>query len=222
MRILLVEDDVVVATGVEEALRRESYSIDHCLSAEDALPAIATTGYDLAIVDIGLPGMNGRSFIDRIRRDGNSIPVIILSALDGFDDRVRGLDVGADDYVTKPFSIAELSARIRARLRRDSGEGRQGIVAGALRMHLGLRTADVSGTPIDLTAREWDVLFELAIAAPRIVSKQKLTDSLGGWRSEITSNAVEIYVSRIRAKLHGTGVGVLTVRGLGYRLEEQH
>ncbi len=219
MRILLVEDDAIVAAGVEEALTRASYSVDRCVSAEDALLAVAATRYDLAIVDIGLPGMDGRSFVERLRRDGDRLPVIILSALGGLEDRVRGLDGGADDYVAKPFLVPELLARVRALLRREQGAGRQEIVAGALRIDLGRRVAEVAGVPVDFTGREWDVLVQLVAASPKVVSKQKLTDSLGAWRNEITPNAIEIYVSRIRAKLQGAGVVVATIRGLGYRLD---
>lgn len=221
MRILLVEDDPIVAAGVEEALVRAGYSVDRCGSAEDALPAVEETGYDLAIVDIGLPGMDGRSFVERLRHDGNRLPIIILSALGELEDRVRGLDGGADDYVSKPFLVPELLARVRALLRRDQGAGRQEIAVGSLRIDLGRRTAEVAGIPVDFTGREWDVLVQLVSASPKVVSKQKLTDSLGAWRNEITPNAIEIYVSRIRAKLQGAEVVVRTIRGLGYRLDPE-
>lgn len=214
MRILLVEDDPIVAAGVEEALERATYSVDRCGADEDALLAVGGTQYDLGIVDIGLPGMDGHSFVERLRRNGNRFPVIVLTALGGLEDRVRVLDGGADDYVAKPFLVPELLARVRAQLQRDRGAVRQEISAGSLRIDLGQRTAEIAGELVDFTEREWDVLVQLVTASPKVVSTQKLTDSLGTWRNEI-----EIYVSRIRGKLQGAGVVVHTIRGLGYRLD---
>lgn len=221
MRILVVEDDEIVASGLAEALRRVDYSVDRCASGEDALVAFGTTEYDLAIVDIGLPGMDGRRLIELVRRRGNPVPVVILTALGGLEDRVRGLDGGADDYMIKPFLMPELLARIRALLRRERSSGQAEIVIGALRIDIGRRVAEMAGVPVDLTGREWDVLVQLATASPKAVTKQKLIDSLGAWGNEISSNAVEIYISRLRTKLQGAGVVVRTIRGLGYRLDDK-
>jgi two-component system, OmpR family, response regulator len=220
MRILIVEDDIAVATGLLEVLQRAGYSVDHLPRAEPAESVAGMTHYDLAIVDIGLPGMDGYELIRRWRRRRLAIPVLILNAREGVRDRVMGLDIGADDYVLKPFEVPELLARIRALIRRSGSATSSELVAGKVRIDLSRRIAEVNDQALDLTSREWDILQQLVIASPKALSKQKMAESLSRWDNELTSNAVEIYVSRLRTKLRNCGIEIHTIRGLGYRLQE--
>lgn len=219
MRVLLVEDDAALAAGIVEGLERAGMSVDHLGAAEPAESALALTAYDLAIIDLGLPGMDGLELIRRVRRRKLTLPILILTARDGLDDRVKGLDIGADDYLVKPFLLPELQARARALIRRGGAATSSTLTIGPLTLDLGLRTASLDGTELELTGREWDVLQHLMLAAPKVLSKKKLMESLSSWDSEISPNAIEIYVSRLRAKLADSGVTIRTVRGIGYRLE---
>lgn len=220
MRILLVEDDPMVADGIREGLEKAGFAVDHTAAAEPAASALALTHYDLAIVDIGLPRMDGHELIRRLRRRGIKVPILILTARDGLDDRVTGLDLGADDYMVKPFHLPELLARLRALIRRSRSAIASELSAGSLRLDLARRTASVRGAPLDLTGREWDILQQLMLATPNVVNKQKMVESLSEWDNELTSNAVEIYISRLRNKLQGGDVEIRTIRGIGYRLDE--
>lgn len=219
MRVLVVEDDLTLAAGLVEALEREGFRVDHLGAAEPAEGAFGLTAYDLAIVDIGLPGMDGLELIRRVRRRGTLTPILILTARDALDDRVGGLDAGGDDYLLKPFLLPELLARVRALIRRSRAAASLVLTVGELALDIHAHSATLAGDALALTGREWNVLEQLALAVPRVVAKQKLADSLSQWDKEITPNAVEIYVSRLRAKLAGSRVGIRTVRGIGYRLE---
>lgn len=219
MRVLVVEDDLTLAAGLVEALEREGFQVDHLGAAEPAEGAFGLTAYDLAIVDIGLPGMDGLELIRRVRRRGTLTPILILTARDALDDRVGGLDAGGDDYLLKPFLLPELLARVRALIRRSRAAASLMLQVGELALDVQAHRATLLGEALELTGREWNVLEQLALAVPRVVAKQKLADSLSQWDKEITPNAVEIYVSRLRAKLAGSRVGIRTVRGIGYRLE---
>ena len=220
MRILLVEDDPMVADGIREGLEKAGFAVDHTAAAEPAESALALTHYDLAIVDIGLPRMDGHELIRRLRRRAIEVPILILTARDGLDDRVIGLDLGADDYMVKPFHLPELLARLRALIRRSRSATTSELSAGSLRLDLARRTASARGAPLDLTGREWDILQQLMLATPNVVNKQKMVESLSEWDNELTSNAVEIYISRLRNKLQGGDVEIRTIRGIGYRLDE--
>lgn len=219
MRVLVVEDDLTLAAGLVEGLERAGVRVDLLGAAEPAEGAFGVTAYDLAIVDIGLPGMDGLELIRRVRRRGVLTPILILTARDGLDDRVVGLDVGGDDYLVKPFLLPELLARVRALIRRSRAAASLVVTVGELALDIDAHRATLAGDALELTGREWNVLEQLALAVPRVVAKQKLADSLSQWDKEITPNAVEIYVSRLRAKLAGSRVGIRTVRGIGYRLE---
>jgi DNA-binding response OmpR family regulator len=219
MRILLVEDDLPLAAGLVEALERERFQLDHLARAEPAEAVLAHTAYDLAIVDIGLPGMDGLELIRRVRRGGVLTPMLILTARDALDDRVQGLDLGADDYLVKPFLLPELLARVRALIRRSRAAASLVLDVGALCLDMARRSASLAGVALELTGREWDVLEQLALAMPKVVAKDKLADSLSQWDKEVTVNAVEIYISRLRGKLAAGGVDIRTVRGIGYRIE---
>jgi DNA-binding response OmpR family regulator len=172
----------------------------------------------MAIIDIGLPRMDGLTLVQRLRVRGQNLPVMMLTARDSLHDRVEGLNGGADDYLVKPFLLPELVARVHALIRRSRSVASSVMQMGELTLDLGLREASLSGQALDLTGRELDVLQQMLLAAPNVVNKQKLVDSLSRWDREITVNAIEIYVSRLRTKLEGSNIGIVTVRGIGYRL----
>jgi DNA-binding response OmpR family regulator len=220
MRILLVEDDVMLAESICEGLEKGGFSVDHLGAAEPAESALGLTAYDLAIVDIGLPRMSGLELIRRLRLRNIQLPVLVLTARDGLDDRIQGLDLGADDYMVKPFQLPELLARMRALIRRSCSAASSELKCGALRLDLARHIATAFGQVLDLTGREWEILQQLMLASPNVVAKQKMAESLSAWENEITANAVEIYVSRLRQKVQQCGVEIRTIRGIGYRLDE--
>ena len=220
MRILVVEDDPMVADGIKEALSCTGYTADHVKSAELAERVLRTENFDLAIVDLGLPQADGHELIRRMRRAGHNLPVLILTARDSLEDCVSGLDTGADDFMTKPFRLPELIARVRALIRRHHSVTSSRFSYGELEMDNASHTARLKGKELELPGREWSLLETLLMSSPSVVSKDKLVQSLGGWDSDLTPNAVEVYVSRLRAKLSPAGIQIRTVRGIGYRLDE--
>jgi len=220
MRVLVVEDDRVVGDAVQRALSLEGFAVDHVESAERAKAALHAESFDLAVVDIGLPHEDGLQLVRDLRRRGRTLPVLMLTARDGLSDRVTALDLGADDYLTKPFQVAELLARCRALVRRAHGVASTEISLGALRLDLVHKSASSDGAPLDLTHREWSILECLALNAGRIVSKERLMSAVTSWSDDITPNAVEVYVSRLRGKL-GDAAVIRVIRGLGYRLDER-
>lgn len=220
MRILLVEDDMLVADGIREGLINAGFAADHVTAAEPAESALELTHYDLAIVDIGLPRMNGHELIRRLRRHGIQLPILILTARDVLDDRIVGLDLGADDYMVKPFHLSELLARLRALIRRSRSAISSELQVGEIRLDLARRSASIRDVAIELTGREWEILQQLMLACPNVVAKNTMVESLSEWDNEITSNAIEIYISRLRSKVHDSGVEIRTIRGIGYRLDE--
>jgi DNA-binding response OmpR family regulator len=220
MRVLVVEDDQVVGDAVQRALSLDGHAADHVETAERARAALHAETFDLAIVDIGLPREDGLQLLRDLRRRGRNLPVLMLTARDGLSDRVSALDLGADDYLTKPFQVAELLARCRALVRRANGVASTKITFGPLQLDLAHREAVIHGAPLDLTRREWSVLECLVLNAGRIVSKEKLISAVASWNDELTPNAVEVYVSRLRTKL-GDAVVIRVIRGLGYRLDDK-
>lgn len=218
MRILLAEDDPVIADGVGRALRRSGFAVDHVSAGNDADAALASQPYDLVILDLGLPRLSGIEVLKRLRGRKSALPVLILTAQDGVDERVRGLDAGADDYLTKPFALPELEARVRALTRRGTGQPRC-IEVGDLAYDQADRVVKIKGELVELSAREIGLLEILILRVGRLVSKDQLVDHLCGWGEEVSSNAIEVYVHRLRKKLEISGVRVVTVRGLGYCLE---
>ncbi|MDD0839031.1 response regulator transcription factor [Curvibacter sp. HBC61] len=230
MRLLLVEDDVMVASGIKLGLSDAGYAVDWVGSGERAEEVLRAETFDAAIIDIGLPGMSGLDLTRRLRLSdvaSRTMPVLILTARDALQDRVQGLDLGADDYMVKPFELPELLARLRALLRRSQAATSAVLSFGPLEMDTASRRATVrSGTDgrqtvIDLGPREWTVMEYLLINAPKPASKDKLLAALTGWDKEITPNAVEVYISRLRSKLEPHGLALRSIRGFGYRLELQ-
>jgi DNA-binding response OmpR family regulator len=219
MRILVVEDDALVADAMRRGLVEAGFAVDHLGSAEHAEAALTQEHFDLALVDVGLPGADGFELVRRLRRSGSRLPVLIVTARDALADRVNALDLGADDYLVKPFAVPELAARCRALIRRATSVGSSAMTLGSLHLDLAGRNARVGDREIELTRREWAVLECLALHVGEVVGKERLLQAIASWDDEITANAVEVYISRLRAKL-GDAVRLRTVRGLGYRLDE--
>lgn len=218
MRILIAEDDAIIADGLTRSLRQGGYAVDWAPNGLEADTALMTSSYDLLILDLGLPKLAGLEVLKRLRARGAQVPVLILTALDGTGDRVKGLDLGADDYMVKPFELAELEARVRALTRRSAGTAPT-IQCGSLAYDQIGRVAYVDGVVLDLSAREIGLLEVLLTRMGRLVSKDQLVDHLCGWGEEVSHNAIEVYVHRLRKKLEPGGVKIATVRGLGYCLE---
>jgi DNA-binding response OmpR family regulator len=219
MRLLVVEDDDMVADAIERGLSAESFSVHRVSSAEAARAAIDAEEFALAVVDVGLPGSDGLTFVRRLRSAGIAMPTLVLTARCTLTDKVKALDIGADDFLSKPFEPAELAARCRALLRRAGG-----AVEGVVRLHrmsvdLAGRRLCIDDDEVELTAREWLVLECLVRRTGQIVPKERVQQALAGPDQDITANAVEVHVSRLRAKL-GDAALIRTLRGLGYRLEE--
>lgn len=220
MKILIVEDDPVLADGLTRSLRQADFAVDCIYDGEQADHVLTTQNYDLVILDLGLPMLNGFEVLRRLRRRGATVPALVLTARDALEDRVKGLDLGADDYMTKPFDMPELEARVRALIRRGQSGGSSLLTHGPLTLDTGGRRAMLSGAPLDLSARELGVLEVLLLRCGRVVNKEQLAEQLYGWDDEVGSNAIEVYVHRLRKKLEPSGVSIRTIRGLGYMLEK--
>ena len=219
MRVLVVEDDPLVGDGIRRALNGGGFAADLVGSAEFARAALDTESFDLVIADIGLPRQDGLQFVRALRSRGQLVPVLILTARDGLEDRVTALDLGADDYLTKPFQVPELLARCRALIRRANSVASALMSFGDLELDTSRKSVTASGRALELSQREWAILECLILNAGHIVSKNKLMSTIADWSEDLTLNAVEVYVSRLRAKLGGAAV-ISTVRGLGYRIDE--
>ena len=216
MRILLIEDDTVLGTAVRDQIAGDGHSADWVTRLDAARDAMAGAAYDLVLLDLMLPDGRGIGFLKTLRGRGDVTPVIILTALDQVSDRIEGLNAGADDYLVKPFDLAELSARIGSVARRYSGNPNPIITHGALEIALSARSIRRDGRPVTLTAREW-ALFEALLTRPdQLMSKAQLEEKLYAFDAEIESNTIEVHVSRLRKKL-GSGA-IVTERGMGYRL----
>jgi two-component system OmpR family response regulator len=219
MRLLIVEDHPILADGLIKALKASDYAVDHATTGEAADHMLAAQPYDAVILDIGLPKLDGYEVLRRMRHRGSKTPVLMLTARDALEDRVRGLDLGADDYLTKPYDLPELEARVRALIRRGQSGGSAELHQGDLVLDTAGRRATIKGAPLELSARELGVLEVLMLRAGRVVSKEQLAEQLYGWGEEVGANAIEVYVHRLRKKLEPSGTSVRTIRGLGYLLE---
>lgn len=220
MRILIAEDDPVLADGLTRSLRHSDYAVDCVTSGDQADHVLLSQKYDLIVLDLGLPKLDGFEVLRRLRHRGSKVPVLVLTARDTLDDRVKGLDLGADDYLTKPFDLPELEARVRALIRRGQSGGGSELVHGALKLDTAGRRATLNDAPLELSARELGVLEVLMLRSGRVVNKEQLAEQLYGWDEEVGVNAIEVYVHRLRKKLEPAGVTIRTIRGLGYLLEK--
>jgi two-component system OmpR family response regulator len=220
MRILLAEDDPAIADGICAALRHAGHAVDHVASGNLADHALHDHNYDLLVLDLGLPTLDGSEVLRRLRGRGGVVPVLVVTARDGLPERIRVLDLGADDYLVKPFALSEFEARVRALLRRANSRGMPELQVGRLRLDLPGHRVWIDQTPLELTAREFGLLEALALRADKVTSRAQLIEALCDWDQELTDNGLDIAIHRLRRKLHGSGSGVRTIRGLGYLLEE--
>jgi len=219
MRILIAEDDSLLAEGLTRSLRDSGYAVDCVKTGAEADSATTAFEFDLLILDLNLPKMNGLEVLKRLRGRSRELPVLILTAQNGVGDRVRGLDFGADDYLAKPFALEELKARVRALTRRATGGVPTLFRDGGLSYDPVGKVARIHGEVLDLSARESTLLEMLVQRTGRWVSKEQLLDHLCEWGEEVSINAIEVYVHRLRKKLKAAGVEIVTVRGLGYRIQ---
>jgi DNA-binding response OmpR family regulator len=218
MRILVVEDDSLLARGLRRVLTRAGHAVDHAETGAQADKALRAASYGLVVLDIGLPDIDGFEVLRRLRLRHSATNVLVLTARDAVEDRVHGLDLGADDYLTKPFSVTEFEARVRALLRRTSLPA-GAVSVGRLTVDVEAKSVKSNGTSIDLTAREW-ALLELFMARPgRVLSKEQIAQQLADYDAHLSPNAIEVYVSRLRSKIEAAGVRIRTVRGFGYLWE---
>lgn len=221
MRILLVEDDVMIGEAIGFALRESSYAVDWVVDGNAALHAVAGHQYDLILLDLGLPKQDGFTVLTTLRQQQNDVPVLIISARDGLDDRITGLDLGADDYVLKPFDMAELHARMRAVLRRKTGTATPLMSNGVLTLNPANRCVWLQASdPIQLSNREYALLHALMVRSGAILSRAQLEERIYGWGDEVDSNAVEFLIHSLRKKLGTTSIK--NVRGAGWMVAKQH
>lgn len=219
MRLLLVEDNEALAEGLIAILRGSGYALDWVSDGASALAALSTERFDLVVLDLNLPEIDGLDVLKTIRGRQNRTAVLILTARGAPEERVRGLDLGADDYLTKPFDIGEFEARIRVLLRRQAGHRASSVTFGRVTLDLTSRTFSVGDQPIDIPAREVALLETLFLRAGKVVAKEAIMQSLTGFDEDLSANAIEQYVSRLRRRLAPHGLTVKTARGIGYYLD---
>jgi len=220
MHILLVEDDAPLAESTSNALRAQGWRVDHTARGEPVALSLQRDAYDLLILDIGLQGIDGFETLRRARAQGSRVPVLMLTARDAVEDRVRGLEAGADDYLVKPFALSELVARSRALVRRSEARLDDVLSLGRLRLDLRALRGFVDGQPLGLSPREFALLQYLMLKADKIVPREQLVAMVPDWGAATSGNAVDLQVSRLRGKVERAGLRIRTVRGLGYLLEE--
>lgn len=216
MRVLLIEDDALLASGLQVALRRALYTVELVADGAAAVTALRDNAFDLAILDLGLPGLDGTAVLQAVRSGGNDLPILILSARDAMRDRIGGLDLGADDYLVKPFDLDELLARLRVIVRRRGGRAINRIVLGALVLEIDSQRVTIRDEPVELKRLEFMLLKLMAESPQRVYSRAQLEESLYGWGEGAESNTIDVHVHHLRRKL-GADV-VKTIRGVGYRL----
>lgn len=219
MRVLLVEDDTLLGDGIQEGLKMGGYAVDWVEDGQSALLAFRTEEYSLCILDLNLPKLDGLSVLRQLRASGNHLPILILTARDSREDKVKGLDLGADDYLTKPFDLDELLARSRALVRRASGSGAVMLNHGSVSLDPTSRRVSIAGEGVTLSGKEYTLLFDLISHPSRIRSRSELEQSLYAWGEEVESNAIEVYIHHLRKKLGSDFIR--TVRGMGYTLGDK-
>jgi len=218
MRLLIVEDDAALARGILKVFRAEGLAVDHATNGQDALAMVQMEPYSALILDLGLADMDGLTVLRHIRQAHLTVPILILTARDGTMDRVNGLDQGADDYLSKPFAIEELEARVRALIRRGQGNPEPVTTLGNFTLDRITGAAYIGGELLELTRRERAVLETLVVKAGNVVPKSRLTADVFGYDDPVAPNALEVYIARLRRKLENSGIQIVTVRGLGYLL----
>lgn len=219
MRLFIVEDDLVLADGLKNSLMQSGYAIDVANDGANADSILAYQVFDLVVLDLGLPKLSGFEVLKRLRSRGSKTPVLILTANDNTDDRVKGLDLGADDYLSKPFILAELEARVRALIRRGQVGGSAVIAVGKLQLDTVNHAATYNNASLNLSARELAVLEILMLKAGKVVNKEQMLEKLCNFDEDISDNALEVYLHRLRKKLNHSDINISTFRGLGYMLE---
>uniref|UniRef100_A0A7C2B9N2 Response regulator n=1 Tax=Pseudomonas graminis TaxID=158627 RepID=A0A7C2B9N2_9PSED len=219
MRLLLVEDDVALGEGIHQALTREGYTVDWVKDGASALHALLSEVFDLAILDLGLPRLDGLAVLRRLRESGSALPVLILTARDATEDRIAGLDAGADDYLIKPFDLSELKARLRALLRRSAGRARVMIEHAGIRLDPTTQQVTYKDEPVALTPKEYQLLYELLSPPGRVMTRERLMQLLYGWNEEAESNTLEVHIHHLRKKF--SSELIRTVRGVGYLVEDR-
>ncbi|MEX1826233.1 response regulator [Luteibacter sp. CQ10] len=220
MRILLAEDDASIAAAVRASLEQSGHAVDHVNDGLSADTALRGHDYDLLVLDLGLPSLDGSDVLARARKRGSGVPVLVITAREGLKERVRVLDLGADDYLVKPFALVEFEARVRALARRRTSNGTPEFRIARLRLDIPGHRAWVGDAPLDLTAREFGLIEALATRADKVTSRAQLVEALCNWDEDLTDNGLDIALHRLRKKLQGSGTNVRTIRGLGYLLEE--
>ena len=219
MRILIAEDDAVIANALVRTFTQDNYAVDHVKDGAHADLMLQESVYDLVILDLGLPKMDGMEVLKKLRQRGEKVAVLILTARDAIESRVKGLDLGADDYLTKPFNLDELEARVRALIRRGALGSNTALKCANLSLNVADKLAMNGEISLPLSAREFSLLEVLMTRANKVVSKEQLLESLVNWDDEISDNAIEVYVHRLRKKIAPSGASIRTIRGLGYLLE---
>jgi DNA-binding response OmpR family regulator len=216
MRVLLIEDDPLLGDALQAGLHDNGFAVEWLRDGEAGLAAMAADRFDAVVLDLGLPRLDGRRLLERRRSQGDGTPVLVLTARDALEDRVAGLDSGADDYVVKPVAIAELAARLRALVRRASGIAKGRLEAGPLTVDPASRAVTWHGAPVELAPREFDIVLALVLKAGRVVTREQLVSALYRWDHGIESNAIEVHVHHLRRKLSPDLIR--TVRGVGYMM----
>lgn len=220
MRVLLVEDDRALSESVTSAFKSQGHVVDATHRGEPVEKTLQRDCFDVVILDVGLPGIDGFEVLRRIRNRGNLTPVLILTARDAVDDRVHGLELGADDYLIKPFALTELLARVKALYRRKQAIVDRKLKYGPLTLDSDARRAWLGEKPLDISMREWRLLENLIVRIEKVVSKEQLRQAISGWDDDLSDNAIEVSISRLRGKLEPGGISIRTVRGFGYMLAE--